>query len=99
MGSYSGVLIYQKDLRYGDILSNLSNPAVFFKSDFINNRLYFKSAVRNNFNNFIYDYIQGIIPKEYVGGINTFIRMVLMGMIPVSSLVLTSLAELSLQEV
>ncbi|CEE00029.1 hypothetical protein [Caldifermentibacillus hisashii] len=99
MGSYSGVLIYQKDLRYGDILSNLSNPADFFKSDFINNRLYFKSAVRNNFNNFIYDYIQGIIPKEYVGGINTFIRMVLMGMIPVSSLVLTSLAELSLQEV
>jgi hypothetical protein len=44
-------------------------------------------------------YIQEIIPKEYVGGINAFIRMVLMGMIPVSSLVLTSLAELSLQEV
>jgi MFS family permease len=40
-------------------------------------------------------YRQKIIPNEYVGRINAFIRMVLMGMIPVSSLILTSLAELS----
>lgn len=40
-------------------------------------------------------YRQKIIPNEYMGRINAFIRMVLMGMIPISSLVLTSLAELS----
>ncbi|TQR23971.1 MFS transporter [Bacillus safensis] len=40
-------------------------------------------------------YRQKIIPEEYVGRINAIIRMVLMGMIPISSLILTSLAELS----
>lgn len=36
---------------------------------------------------------QEVIPTEFIGGANAFIRMLLLGVVPISSIVLTSFAE------